>query len=111
MERQSVDGMRPTWGMPLRYTIVAAILVLLAALLWYVRALLQPLLAAAVVAYVLSPAASFLKTRFHTSRKVAATIVFCLAIAAVVVIIGTLAPILLEQLQSVQSDLRSAVRD
>jgi hypothetical protein len=47
------------WDTPFRHAILAAMLSLLAEPFRYTRSLLQLLLAAAVIAYVPSPAASF----------------------------------------------------
>src|SRR5512138_2079437 len=103
--------MQRVWPAPFRYIVLAVLLVLLAALLWYIRVLLRPLLAAAVVAYVLSPAAGFLMRRFYLSRRLAATAVYVTTLVMLVVLIGTLVPAMLDQVQSVRSDLQSALAD
>ena len=103
--------MQRIWPAPFRYIVLAAILLLLAGLVWYVRSLLQPLLAAAIIAYVLSPAAGFLMTRFHVSRRVASTVVFFATLAALVLVIGTLVPAMLDQFESIRADLQSALTD
>jgi predicted PurR-regulated permease PerM len=103
--------MQRIWPAPFRYIILAVLLIVLGALLWYVRSLLQPLLAAGVIAYVLSPAAAFLMNRFHVSRRFAATIVYVVTLLAIVLLIGTLLPVLLDQVQSIRTDLQSALAD
>src|SRR5512138_3812144 len=103
--------MQRIWPAPFRYIVLAVLLVLLGAMLWYVRSLLQPLLAAGVIAYVLSPAAALLMTRFHISRRFAATIVYAAMLVAIVLMIGTLLPVVLDQVQSIRTDLQSALAD
>src|SRR5512146_1590160 len=103
--------MQRVWPAPLRYILLAVLLVLLAALIWYVRSLLRPLLAAGVIAYVLSPAAGFLMSRLQISRRFAATIVYVLTLAVLVLLIGTLAPVVLDQIQSIRTDLQSALAE
>ncbi len=103
--------MQRVWPAPLRYILLAVLLVLLAALLWYIRSLLRPLLAAGLIAYVLSPAAGFLMRRFRIGRRFAATVVFILTLAIIVLVIGTLAPVLLDQAQSIRTDLQGALAD
>ena len=103
--------MHRTWDAPFRYIVLAAILLLLAALLWYIRVLLQPLLAAGIIAYILSPAATFLMKRFRLSRRFAATLVYILALVVMLLIIGTLVPVMFEQIRSIRSDLQSALGD
>ena len=103
--------MHRTWEAPFRYFVLATLIVSAVALLWYVRALLQPLLASAIIAYVLSPAADFLMLRSRLKRRAAARIVYFVTLAALLLIVGTLVPVLLDQLQSVRNDLQSALSD
>ena len=103
--------MNRTWEKPFRYIVLAVLIVFAVALLWYIRVLLQPLLAAAVIAYVLSPAAGFLMARFQMSRKGAATIVYFAVLAAMLIFVGTLVPVMREQIQSVRTDLEAAFSD
>jgi predicted PurR-regulated permease PerM len=103
--------MRRTWEAPFRYIVLAALIILIAAFLWYIRSLLQPLLAAGVIAYVLSPAARLLMERFHLSRRVAAALVYFLTMAILLVLVGTIVPAMLDQLDSVRADLQSALTD
>ncbi len=100
-----------TWSVPFRYFVFAVLILFAIALLWYVRVLLQPLLAAGIIAYVLSPAAAFLMRRFHLSRKAAATIVFFVALATLLLLVGTLVPVMLDQFQAVRTDFQSAISD
>lgn len=103
--------MQRVWPAPFRYIVLAALLLLAAGLIWYIRSLLQPLLAAGVIAYVLSPAGTFLMRRFHISRRFAATIVYFVGLAALLLLVGTLVPVLLNQIQSIRADLQSALAD
>jgi predicted PurR-regulated permease PerM len=103
--------MQRIWPAPFRYVVLAVLLVLLGALLWYIRSLLQPLLAAGMIAYVLSPAAGFLMKRFRISRRFAASIVYVITVVAILLLIGTLLPVILEQIQSVRTDLRAALAE
>ncbi len=100
-----------TWETPFRYIVFATVIVLSVALLWYIRALLQPLLAAGIIAYILSPGADLLMRRFHLGRKPAATVVYFAALAVLLVLVGTLVPVMLDQVNSVRTDLQSALTD
>ncbi len=100
-----------SWEAPFRYIVLATFLVLSVAFLWYIRAILQPLLGAAIIAYVLSPAADLLMRRLHLSRKTAAMIVYFAALAVILLLIGTLVPVMLDQVNSVRDDLQSALTD
>src|SRR5512142_1425997 len=103
--------MQRTWDAPFRYFVLATLIVFVVALLWYMRAVLQPLLASAILAYVLSPAASFLMVRFRLKRRASARIVYFVTLAALLLLVGTLVPVLLDQVQSVRNDLQSALSD
>jgi predicted PurR-regulated permease PerM len=103
--------MHRTWDAPFRYIVVAAILLFMAVLLWYGRELIKPFLAAGVIAYILSPAARFLMGRFHLSRKAAARTIYFATLGILFIVIGTLVPVMLDQVQSVRSDLLSALAD
>jgi predicted PurR-regulated permease PerM len=100
-----------TWEIPFRYIVFATLLVLSVVLLWYIRIILQPLLGAAIIAYVLSPGADLLMQRFHLSRKTAAVLVYFAALVVLLVLVGTLVPAMLEQVISVRDDLQSALID
>jgi predicted PurR-regulated permease PerM len=99
------------WDAPFRYFVLAGLILLGIGLLWYARVLLQPLLAAGIIAYILSPAAGLLMARFELSRKVAARIVYFAILALLFLFVGTLVPIVREQVQSVRLDLQSALAD
>ncbi|HEX8990347.1 MAG TPA: AI-2E family transporter [Anaerolineales bacterium] len=100
-----------SWDTPFRYIVLATFLVLSVALLWYARAILQPLLGAAIIAYVLSPGADLLMRRFHLSRKTAAMLVYFATLAVLLLLVGTLVPVMLDQVNSVRTDLQSALTD
>ena len=65
-----------TWNRPLRYLMLSA---LLGGLLWLAisfRAILNPLLVAALLAYLLNPAVGFVKTITRLNQKWASTLVY-----------------------------------
>jgi predicted PurR-regulated permease PerM len=99
------------WEVSFRYFISAVLLVLLAALLWSMRDIFKPLLISAIAAYLLSPMVSFLVTRARMKRRVAANIVYFSALALLVVLVGLVVPVALNELQSLLSDLNTALDD
>ena len=54
--------------------------------LWYIRRVLEPLIIAAFIAYLINPAVNFLTRRTRLSRKGAVNLVY---IVTLVVLIGT----------------------
>lgn len=101
--------MRPQWDTPLRYTVLIFLLILFIAALWYVREIFQPLITAALIAYFLSPAVSFVVGRFRLRRKTAANLVYFLALALFIGLLVSAVPLLFEELKSVTSDLTIAL--
>lgn len=101
--------MKRTWEAPFRYIVLTALLILFAALLWYIREIFRPLLTAALIAFVLSPAVDFCVARFHLRHKSAARIVYIATIGLLLLILGTVMPILSAQIKGITTDFRAAL--
>ena len=101
--------MRQQWDVPIRYIILVFLLILFIAALWYVREIFQPLIAAALIAYFLSPAVSFVVTRFHLKRKSAANLIYFLSLTCFVGLLVSAVPLLFDELKSVSNDLTVAL--
>ena len=102
--------MRSQWDTPIRYIVLVFALILLLAALWYVREIFQPLITAGLVAYFLSPAVNFVVVRFKIKRRVAANLVYFLALAVIIGLLVSAVPLLSDELQSVTNDLTLALR-
>ena len=92
------------WSLPVRYVVLALASLIFFVVLWYVRSILEPLVIAAFVAYLINPAVNFLITRTRMSRKAAVNLVY---IATLFVIIGTpsvLTPIFFDEFKQVLTD-------
>ncbi|MGZ6316347.1 MAG: AI-2E family transporter [Anaerolineales bacterium] len=103
--------MQRTWEPPIRYIVLAVLIVLFVALVWYIRSLLQPLLTAGLIAFVLSPGATFVMKRFRVGRRVAATLVYFATLAVLLIVVSTVVPAMLDQFDSVRADLQSGLTD
>lgn len=101
--------MKRTWEAPFRYIVLTALLILFAALLWYIRDIFRPLLAAALIAYFLSPAVSFSAARFHLRHKAAARIVYVSALGLLLLFFGTIVPTMSNEIENILTDLRAAL--
>lgn len=64
------------WSNPTRYLILGLLVILVALGLWYIRSVLEPLVIAAFVAYLLIPGVNFLTKRTKLSRRAAVNLVF-----------------------------------
>ncbi len=57
------------------YLVFGLVLCCLLYLLWYIRSILEPLIIAAFIAYLINPAINFLVARRRMSRKVSVNLV------------------------------------
>ncbi len=103
--------MRPQWDMPIRYIVLIFLLILVIAALWYVREIFQPLIAAGLIAYFLSPAVNFFVIRFRLRRKIAANLVYFLSLTLIIGLLASAVPLLAGEVQSVVVDLTLALKE
>jgi predicted PurR-regulated permease PerM len=97
--------MTENWSRPLRLVLLAVVLVLLGALLWYIRSILEPLIIAAFIAYLLSPAVSYLAAHTKLSRKASVNLVYFLSLGLLIGIPATLTPLLFNQIKELLADI------
>jgi predicted PurR-regulated permease PerM len=72
------------WSLPLRYIVLGILVVLSALGLWYIRSVLEPLIIAAFVAYLINPGVNMLIRRTKLSRRASVNIVFSFALLLLV---------------------------
>ncbi|RLD04275.1 MAG: hypothetical protein DRI32_05955 [Chloroflexi bacterium] len=97
--------MKDKWSPRARYFTLVVIVVLMAMAIWYIRPLFQPLIIAALFAYVLNPVVDFLEKRTRMKHKVAVNLTYFFTLAAIISIPATVVPILVGQVQVLTSDL------
>ena len=97
--------MNDKWSPRARYFTLVLIVVLMAMAIWYIRPLFQPLIIAALFAYVLNPIVDFLKEKVRIKHKVAVNITYFFTLAAIISIPATVVPIVVGQVQVLTSDL------
>lgn len=103
--------MRTQWDAPIRYIVLIFLLILVIAVLWYIREIFQPLITAGLIAYFLSPAVSFVVARFRFRRKPAANLVYFLSLALFIGLLVSAVPLLFSEFQSVTADLTIALNE
>jgi predicted PurR-regulated permease PerM len=72
------------WSLPLRYIVLGILVVLSALGLWYIRSVLEPLIIAAFVAYLINPGVNMLTRRTKLSRRASVNIVFSFSLLLLV---------------------------
>ncbi len=91
--------------MPLRYVVGVSLALLLALLAWSVRELFRPLVVAGLVAYILNPLVNLLKQRTGLPHRLAANLVFVLALLIALSAPAVFIPFVVENLQELSSSL------
>ncbi|HEY3311659.1 MAG TPA: AI-2E family transporter [Anaerolineales bacterium] len=101
--------LKNSWDNSFRYVVMVVLLIVLAATLWYVRDIFQPLVAAALIAYLLSPVINLVGKSSRLNRKQAANLVFFVVLAIIIALLVTIIPSLLRETQSLIRDLNSTL--
>jgi predicted PurR-regulated permease PerM len=97
------------WDNSFRYVVMVVLLILMTATLWYIRDIFQPLVTAALIAYLLSPLINLVVRITKLKRKQAANIVFFVVLAILVALLVTVIPSLLDDTQVVVKDINIAL--
>ena len=93
------------WSLPVRYLVFALVSLLFAVVLWYIRSVLEPLIIAAFIAYLINPAVNFLITRTRMSRKAAVNLVYFITLAVLIGTPATLTPLFFDEFTQVITDV------
>lgn len=75
--------MREKWSTPARYTALSVLVAFNLFVIWYARALIQPLIMGGLLAYILMPAVNALKKHFGMRHKLAANLVYFLTLSLI----------------------------
>ncbi|MBI3150903.1 MAG: AI-2E family transporter [Chloroflexi bacterium] len=94
-----------TWSMSFRYTVALFIFLAFVALLIYAHEAVKALIIAAFVAYLISPAVTYLMARTKLSRTAAVNVVYFSALVFLVGVPATLTPIFFDEIKIVAQDL------
>lgn len=97
------------WGRPVRYLILGLVCVLLALTLWFIRRVLEPLIIAAFIAYLINPMVNYLCGKRRMTRKSAVNLVYFVTLAIVVALPATLARLFFDEYQEVLTDAGNIV--
>ncbi len=97
------------WDNTFRYIVMVVSLILLAATLWYIRDIFQPLVSAALIAYLLSPLINQVARLTGLKRKPSANIVFFSVLAVLISLLVTVIPTLLDEVQIFLEDLNATL--
>jgi predicted PurR-regulated permease PerM len=97
--------MNQAWSIQTRYLALIIMLLLSAALVYYARALISPLIVAALLAYVLDPAVNFLMRVVRVQKKLAVILVYVGFLLLLASIPAILTPVIVTQFDNIQREL------
>lgn len=97
------------WSRSTRYFALIAVVAALAALVWFARDLISPLVIAALLAYVLTGVVDFLTSRTRLTRRAAVPLVYWGALGILLGIPAIVTPVLLSESKDLASDLQIIV--
>ena len=98
--------MNQGWSRAIRYLALIVVLVGLVWLVFAVRALIGPLIIAALLAYVLNPAVTLIKTRTRLRHHLAVSLVYFPFLAVLVTILVMFVPVIAGQARRVAIELQ-----
>ncbi len=97
------------WVNSIRTVFLFVMVAIIALIFWYVREIFQPLLIAALIAYVFSPLIKLVIKYTKLSRKASANIVFFVVLAILISLVVTVIPALMKETQDIISDLSKSL--
>ena len=101
----------PPWSNVIKGVVAATTIVFITILLWRFRALVQPLIFAAILAYLLNPLVNFTMRRFKTQRGTAVLIVYLSFIVFALGLLGGVGFVAFSQADRLATTLPTAVSE
>jgi len=93
------------WSVRVRYLALGVVILLSGMVLWYIRSVLEPLIIAAFIAYLINPAINLLITRRRMSRKASVNLVYFITLAVLIGAPATLTSLLFNEFTQVITDV------
>jgi predicted PurR-regulated permease PerM len=93
------------WSISLRYLVLGIGIVLFLVLLWYIRSVIEPLIIAAFIAYLINPAVNFLVDRRRMSRTVSVNLVYFITLALLIGTPATVTSLLFDEFTQLVRDI------
>ncbi len=93
------------WSRSFRYMAFGVVFIILVVGLWYIRSILEPLIIAAFISYLIHPAVNYLTRRTRLTRPAAVNLVYFITLAVLIGTPSTLAPIFFNEFKRVITDV------
>jgi predicted PurR-regulated permease PerM len=95
------------WSKESRYLALVGLILGVIGVVWYFRALINPLMIAAIIAYLLHPAVDFIANRTRMSYRLSVAVVYVICLLLLGTGFGLLTPVMINQVQAIEFDLES----
>ena len=95
------------WSKETRYLALIFSIAVLIGILWYFRGIINPLVVAAIIAYLLHPAVHFLSSQTRLSHALSVIIVYTFSFLLIGALLALLMPVLVRQVQIIEVDVES----
>jgi predicted PurR-regulated permease PerM len=93
------------WNIQTRYIMLVILLLVAAAVVYYARALIAPIMVAALLAYVLDPAVEFFMQRTRASRRLIVPLVYAAFLVFLAALPVIFTPVVYAQLDAIQAEI------
>ena len=93
------------WSLSLRYLVFGVVSIILVIALWLIRSILEPIVIAAFIAYLIHPAVNFLINRTRLSRTAAVNLVYFITLGVLIGTPSTLTPIFFDQFKQETNEI------
>jgi predicted PurR-regulated permease PerM len=95
------------WSTSLRYLVLGIGILLFVVLLWYIRSVIEPLIIAAFIAYLINPAVNFFVDRRRMTRTTSVNLVYFITLALLIGTPATVTSLLFDEFKQVVTDVLS----
>jgi predicted PurR-regulated permease PerM len=93
------------WSPSSRYLVFGIVFIILVTGLWYIRTVLEPLIIAAFISYLIHPLVNLLTQRARLSRPAAVNLVYFITLAFLIGTPSTLTPLFFDEFKQVITDV------
>jgi putative heme transporter len=105
------DPESPPWGLTTKAIVAIAALALIVLIIWRFQALIRPLVVAAIIAYLLNPVIVWLMRKVNIGRGMAVILVYFLGLILLVVGLGALGIVAIDQVGRLGSLLPNSMSE
>ncbi|KPL07846.1 hypothetical protein AMJ86_02640 [bacterium SM23_57] len=95
------------WSKESRYLALVSVIIGIIGIFWYFKGVINPLIVAAIFAYILHPAVIILSTRTRLSYSISVVVVYVVSLLFLATGMALLTPVLVNQVRAIELDLES----